>query len=324
MARTNHSDARPDHGEELETLDRCGICGSDTLVQIDSANRICRCQHCGYVFDNPRPTLRAIIAFYSQMGKYDSWLREEENRDQLWKRRLKILKRHRNSGTLLDVGTGTGQFLTIARECFAVKGTEVSESAVRIATERYGLDVVHGQIEEVQFSSSFDVVTLFHVLEHVPNPLATLRTCRELLNPGGILVVAVPNDLIGTKSMVRRLLALVGIGRFRGRRCGLARIRLDGSLTEIHLSHFTPAVLRRLVERSGLTVIHEGLDPYYVASGISKIAYDVHFVVCSFIKIVTGLNVFDAILVVAKANDPATPEHVAARFAERGTGDGRR
>jgi SAM-dependent methyltransferase len=305
MTKPDGIDARADSGEELEILSQCGICGSRALTQIDESNRICRCERCGYVFDNPRPTLQAVVAFYSQAGKYDSWLKEEGNRDELWRRRLRILKRHRNSGSLLDVGTGTGQFLAIARECFTVVGTEVSESAVRVARERYGLNVVQGRIEGIQLDSGFDVITLYHVLEHVPDPLSTLRRCRELLNPHGILVVAVPNDLQGSKAIVKRLLALAGVGRFRGRRSSLGRVRLDGSLTEIHLSHFTPSVLRRAVECSGLTVVSEGLDRYYVATGVRKTAHDIHFGLCSLIMRTTGLNLYDAMLVVAEAAESA-------------------
>jgi SAM-dependent methyltransferase len=306
MVTAGNPSATSNDGIELVTLSQCCVCGSRTLIRIDQANRICRCGHCGYVFDNPRPTLRAIVAFYSQPGKYDSWLDEEGNRSLLWKRRLKILKRYRSSGSLLDVGTGTGQFLAIARECFAVKGTEVSEAAVRIARTRYGLDVVQGQIEEVQLGDGFDVITLYHVLEHVPDPLATVRKCRQLLNPGGLLVIAVPNDLVGPRSMAKRMLALAGVGRFKGRRYGLGRIRLDESQGEIHLSHFTPPVLRLLVRRSGLNVVNEGLDPYFVAKGIKKIAHEALFTLCSFIRKTTGLNVYDAMLFVARAEGATT------------------
>lgn len=297
---------RTDDGEELELLSRCGVCGSGAVAKVDAANRICRCSTCGYVFDNPRPTQREIITFYSQVGKYDSWLEKEEDRTRLWKRRLGILALHRNSGSLLDIGTGTGQFLALAKGCFTVKGTEVSESAVHIATERYGVDVIRGQIEELQFPSNFDVVTLFHVLEHVPDPLATVRKCRQLLNPGGLLVIAVPNDLVGPRSMAKRMLALVGVGRFKDRRYGLGRIRLDESQGEIHLSHFTPPVLRLLIKRSGLNVVYEGLDPYFVAEGIKRIAHEALFALCSFVRKTTGLNVYDAMLFVAKADGATT------------------
>ena len=314
-------DASPDNDEELETLSRCGICGGSMITAIDPANRLCRCEQCGYVFDNPRPTLHAIVAFYSQHGKYDSWLTEEKDRSLIYRRRLEILKRHRRSGSLLDVGTGTGQFLSVARESFTVMGTEVSESAVRIAKNKYGIDVKQGQVEDIHFDTRFDIITLFHVLEHVPDPLSTLRRCRELLNPDGILVVAVPNDLLGSKAILKRLLALAGIGGFKGRKYGVGGIRLDGSLTEvhlvnfkprlgfflpnsstteIHLSHFTPTVLRRVIERSGLTAACDGLDPNTHATGIRKTADDVHFAICSFILRLSGLNLYDTILVVAK------------------------
>jgi SAM-dependent methyltransferase len=322
MDNVDRIDVNRCNDEAIETLDRCGTCGSSKLASIDPENRLCRCEQCGYVFDNPRPTLQAIIRFYSQPNKYDAWIEEEQARNLHYKRRLEILKRYRSSGSLLDVGTGTGQFLSIARESFAVSGTEVSESAVRIARDKYGLDVKQGQVEDIRFDVRFDVITLFHVLEHVPYPVSTLRRCRELLNPDGILVVAVPNDLLGSKAMLKRLLALAGIGGFKGRKYGLGRIRLDGSLTEvhlldfrprrgyflansptteIHLSHFTPTSLRRLVERSGLTTVSEGLDPYTHAEGIRQAANDAHFAISSFILRFSGLNLYDTILVVAKA-----------------------
>jgi len=188
----------------------------------------------------------------------------------------------------------------------------VSESAVRIARERYGLVVEQGRIEEVRFDAGFDVVTLFHVLEHVRDPLATVRKCRQLLNPGGLLVIAVPNDLVGPRSVAKRMLALAGIGRFKDRRYGLGRIRLDESQGEIHLSHFTPPVLRLLVRRSGLNMVHEGLDPYFVANGIKRIAHEALFTLCSLIRKTTGLNVYDAMLLVAKAEGATTDALQAA------------
>jgi len=316
MVTAANPSATSDGGIELETLSQCSICGGNAIATMDPANRICRCEECGYVFDNPRPTQREIVAFYSQRGKYDSWLEEEQSRNLLWRRRLKILKRFRGSGSLLDVGTGTGQFLALAKNCFTVKGTEVSESAVRIASERYGLDVTQGPIEELQFESRFDVVTLFHVLEHVPDPLATVRRCRQLLNPGGLLVIAVPNDLVGPRSVAKRLLALARVGRFKGRRYGLGRIRLNESQDEVHLSHFTPPVLRILIRRSGLNTIHEGLDPYFVAKGIRRIAHEAIFTLYSLIRKTTALNIYDAMLFVAKA-DGATSDALQGADSRR-------
>src|SRR5207248_9114315 len=65
-----------------------------------------RCGSCGYVFDNPRPTIDELVAFYSQPAKYDSWLHASKARDALWARRLKRLLPYKAAGNLLDVGTG--------------------------------------------------------------------------------------------------------------------------------------------------------------------------------------------------------------------------
>src|ERR1039457_4859130 len=154
----------------LETLSACPLCGRETIRTIDTATNICECEPCGYVFDNPRPAVDELIAFYSQPTKYDSWLAEEKARDLLWERRLKLLLPELNRGSLLDVGTGIGQFLDVARPHFSsVCGTEVSESAIAIARKKYGLDLLRGEIGTIDFGSMrFDNVTLFHVLDHVP------------------------------------------------------------------------------------------------------------------------------------------------------------
>ena len=126
MARAENLGAGPDDDVELETLDRCDVCHSSALEQADATNRICRCRCCGYVFVNPRPTKREIVEFYSRSTQYGPWLAEESGRRALSVRRLRIVLKYRHSGRLLDVGTGTGQFLAVARRFFDVHGTEVS------------------------------------------------------------------------------------------------------------------------------------------------------------------------------------------------------
>jgi transcription elongation factor Elf1 len=76
---------------ETEFLQQCKICDSDSLGLLDPESNIAQCRTCGYVFDNPRPTLQELISFYSRPGKYDSWLDELGPRDRLWHRRLKKL-----------------------------------------------------------------------------------------------------------------------------------------------------------------------------------------------------------------------------------------
>jgi SAM-dependent methyltransferase len=288
---------------ELENLRICNLCESHNISPTDENDNIYQCKNCGYVFYNPRPTWDEIVSFYSRIDKYDSWLEELEERDLLWKRRLRLIKRHKGSGSLLDVGTGIAQFLFFARNNFKVKGTEISQSAITIAKQKYNIDVSHGEIESIEFNSKFDVITLFHVLEHVPNPLSTIKRCKELLNNEGILIIAVPNNFISIKSVVKRLLSILKIGRFRNYgRLGLPTLALNGSQREIHLSHFTPSVLKGFLERNGFIVIRNTLDPYYAAKGIKKVFHDLLYFSCLLLMKAFKVNLYDTIWMVAKSS----------------------
>ncbi len=302
MPQSESPDTVIDDGVEVETMDHCDICRGGTLDKIDAANRICRCRRCGYVFVNPRPTQKEITQFYSRSTQYDPWLAEERGRLALWTRRLKIILSYKHSGRLLDVGTGTGHFLAVAREFFSVHGTEVSSSGVRIAHERYALDVSQGELGSVNLNSKFDVVTLFHVLEHVPSPSTTINLCRGLMNTDGVLLIAVPNDINRLRSVVRRGLASMGLKRYRCPRYhGVSRMRLDGTQHELHLSHFTPSVLRYLLVKNGLRVSAVTLDPYYVGSRVKDEARARRRYLCYLLlHKALGVNMYDTMLVVAR------------------------
>jgi SAM-dependent methyltransferase len=108
-------------------------------------------------------------------------------------RRLNALLPYR--GDLIDIGCGTGHFLTLARKAgFAVKGIEPHREAAEHCRQKYGLDVFLGTMEDCRFKpESFDAVTLWDVWEHVYDPIAFMDRCLELLSPGGILALAIPN-----------------------------------------------------------------------------------------------------------------------------------
>jgi len=286
-----------------EILDYCTLCGSKKLVVADTECNICKCITCGYVFDNPRPSAIEIEAYYSSPSKYDGWLEMESERVALWKRRLKKINRHKKTGTILDIGTGIGQFLWVAKDCFTkCYGTEVSDSAVDIAREKYKLDVIKGNIEEIDFKGIvFDNITLFHVLEHVPNPLTVINKCYELLDDDGVLFIAVPNELFTLKNIVKKILGGIGIRKDKHiGKLGIPRIVLDGTLGEIHLSHFTPTVLSSCLDRNGFIILEEGLDPYYVSRGFkllnNNIYYAFHYLVMKLFRV----NLYETMWVVAK------------------------
>src|SRR6266481_4116317 len=136
---------------ETESISECEICGEKELIALSTELSLCQCKHCGFIFRNPRPTLSEITEYYSGDSQYDEWLSNERARGLLWRRRMAILDRYGRVGRLLDVGTGIGQFLKVAKERFEAEGTEVSSTAVELARSKYGLAVRRGAISDVDF-----------------------------------------------------------------------------------------------------------------------------------------------------------------------------
>ena len=266
----------------METLSCCILCGSSDISPIDEQFGFFECQ-CGFVFDNPRPTLNAIAEHYSKASKYDGWIDDIVPREKLWKRRISKFLPDAAKGSLLDVGAGIGQFLTLARPYFTqVSGTEVSTSACAIAKERYGLDVRCGTIDTLDLPR-FDNITLVHVLEHVPSPKETLARCADLLNPGGRLLICVPNDIEGWDS---RLRAWKNRIRPQGYSPVLGLPRCS-DCAEIHLSHFTRESLSRGVQAAGLKIRRLDSDPYYVKSGWKLVAHHLNYSVHELLRLPT-------------------------------------
>lgn len=287
--------------DAMETVSACCVCRSREIQIVDEDCNLCRCSECGYVFDSPRPNQREIMAFYSRAEKYDSWLHDAAARDALWQRRLKLLLPHRSPGNLLDIGTGIGQFLHHARPYFTqVAGTEVSSSGAKVARERYGLEILEGQVQELALpDSSFDNVALFHVLEHVPDPAQLVRVCHRIVKPGGTLAVAVPNDVLAWGSLAKRAGKRMGLRPFHKFSAALG-IAKAGASREIHLSHFTHAVLRMLMRNTGFEIVEEGLDPFYASAGLWKLAHATYYSVHRVLFGLSGVNRYETIWMVAR------------------------
>jgi 2-polyprenyl-3-methyl-5-hydroxy-6-metoxy-1,4-benzoquinol methylase len=139
-------------------------------------------------------------------------------------------------GKLVDVGCGIGGFMAVMRDLgWEVEGVEPDPEAARIAREERGLKVRVGTLEGANLSpESQDVITMSHVIEHLPDPSGSLKQCYTLLRPGGLLVVVTPN----VKSM--------GHQHFRSWWYGLDPPR--------HLVLFSPVTLGRFTESAGFHV----------------------------------------------------------------------
>jgi len=142
----------------------------------------------------------------------------------------------RDRGKLLDVGCGDGRFLAwMSRLGWEGVGVDLDGDAVQTAKERFGVMALEGTIESARFStSSFDVVTMHHVFEHLSDPMKTLAECYRVLRPGGKLVIVTPN----AESLASRLRGPTWLGWDPPR----------------HLFIFSRRALHELVIRSGFTV----------------------------------------------------------------------
>jgi SAM-dependent methyltransferase len=155
----------------------------------------------------------------------------------LYAYRARQIERIRKPGKVLDIGCGRGLLLSKLRERgWQPRGTELSEEAAAYARERLGLPVTTEALQDCMFpAEEFDLVILWHVLEHVPSPRAMLKEVSRILKPGGVLLVAVPN-----------------FGSWEARRSGRAWFHLD---VPRHLTHFTPATLQGALEGAGLSLL---------------------------------------------------------------------
>ncbi|HZE25007.1 MAG TPA: hypothetical protein VE054_13500, partial [Blattabacteriaceae bacterium] len=129
-----------------------------------------------------------------------------------------------------------------------------------------------------------------------PGKLVSL--CHDLLRTQGILVIAVPNDVVAWTSKIKIIGKKLGLSSFQkfSPRLGISRA---GASREIHLSHFTSAVLSRLLETSVMHVTEESLDPYYASSGVRLFLDTAYYRIHSALHASLKINRYDTIWMVA-------------------------
>lgn len=231
----------------------CTLCGQNDTKVIQEAEKpykVVKCRNCGLVYVNPQPD-RIFTEEHYQEDYYKEWIEKQmEKRIPMWKRRLKELKKHRKSGRLLDVGCGAGTFLKLANEeGFEVYGTEISEYASRYVKDNFGINVFKGNLEEAQFpASSFEIVTIWHTLEHLPDPRITLKEVNRILKKDGLLVIAIPN----LKNFITRVLYLLA----KRKKLKLFSIKAK----ELHLFHFSAKSITLLLKETGFNIKKTALD----------------------------------------------------------------
>jgi 2-polyprenyl-3-methyl-5-hydroxy-6-metoxy-1,4-benzoquinol methylase len=226
----------------------CPICGSGSIFNYSKNDPYLKgCHDCKIVFTHPLP--ESLTEAYDE-DYYKIWYEKQfRQRVKLWKRRLKIVKKFCKSGQLLDVGTGDGLFLKLAKSAnFNIWGTEISAAAVRAAKNLYGLDIHLTEIENADFKeNSFDVITIWHVIEHVKNPVEVLKKAYSLSKRGAVVFVATPNLDKHLSRIIYRLKSNKPYPFYS----------LKG---EQHLFHFTENTLERIIKKAGFNIIYTGVD----------------------------------------------------------------
>jgi SAM-dependent methyltransferase len=198
-------------------------------------DRLVRCRRCGLEYIDPRPRSGDIVAAYSE-GDDPAYVSQVEARERTFAAALSRIERLvPHKGRLLDVGTAAGAFLAAAKaRGWDAEGCEPNRWMAEWGSRRYGVVIRPGELFDHDYPAhAFDVVTLWDVVEHTPDPARVVKRIGELLKPGGLLIVNYPDR----GSWIARLL---------GRRWPF--------LSSVHLYYFTRGTLAKLLESSGFQV----------------------------------------------------------------------
>lgn len=223
----------------------CPVCDASGPKPIMErfGRKVLQCEECGIGFMDAFP--RNLGDVYSHEGynatQEANYLHNVDYRKRRFGlERLGIIRRHITKPIenvrLLDLGCGTGWFLEVAKnEGFNVNGIELGKEIAKHTSKRLGIKIFTDSIQDLPRTEKFDVITLFDVLEHVPDPRAVLTAVREHLNPAGIALIFIPNlDSVGLK---------------------ILRERSSLVMPAEHLFYFTPKSLRSLIGSIPLEVV---------------------------------------------------------------------
>lgn len=178
----------------------CPACTSNRVAdqwptsRIPGNKMILWCSDCGYGWQHPLPSPSDIRYYYHRFPAYN--IHADTEKEQGFSRRiLRVNQLSPQGGRLLDIGSGSGVFLKLAsRNGWEVQAIEPQQSAADYCERHFGVKPYVGLIEEIAIrAASFDVVTLWDVGEHVHTPLEFIDRCADLVVPGGLLALSIPN-----------------------------------------------------------------------------------------------------------------------------------
>ena len=230
-------EARYDREKDPDPVQKFRASGDELLI-----DRLVRCRRCTFQYVNPRLRGDLIFSGYTD-GDDAAYVSQIEARERTFARSLGEIERAAGGpGRLLDIGTAAGAFVAAAQaRGWKAEGCEPNTWLARWGSAHFGVPIREGSVFEQDYKDgTFDVVTLWDVIEHTLNPREMLEHCRRLLKPGGVLVVNYPD--IGSS-----------IARALGRRWLF--------LTSVHLYYFDRTTIQRMLTTTGFSV--ERLRPHW-------------------------------------------------------------
>jgi 2-polyprenyl-3-methyl-5-hydroxy-6-metoxy-1,4-benzoquinol methylase len=250
----------------LETITECPVCGNshfspflvckDYLVS-QQEFAIQQCETCGFRLTNPRPNDDSIGAYYKSED-YVSHNDESKGlintayhivRNYTLRSKVKLInKLNGGEGRILDVGCGTGAFLESCKTAgWEVVGMEPDLDARTIAQKKLQAEI-KPNLSALSRAKPFDIISLWHVLEHIPDLNEVIPQLHKLLADKGTLLIAVPNSDSYDATNFKQYWAAYDVPR--------------------HLHHFTPSTIRPLFQKHGFKLVDKKpmvFDAFYIA-----------------------------------------------------------
>ncbi len=241
--------------EDLEEIN-CNLCGGTRKKELFDLNpfKLVCCQDCGLKYVSPRYTENRVLKLYddsyftnpgffsgdsSKIYGYSDYGESRDNVEIMYRKIVERMESFINPGKLLEVGSAYGYFLNQARlKGWEVSGIELSQSA-RVACEKeFGIQPFDHSLNDFDSSQQFESVVFFDVLEHMHDPVKTLKKIHGMIKPGGLLVLAVPNSA----SWVLRFL-------------GSRWEDLQRANSGEHLYFFDGKTIRQILEKTGFEAL---------------------------------------------------------------------
>lgn len=185
---------------------KCQVCDSAKyekryiITRSEGTFRIVKCSNCGHIYQNPRLNEKHIKKSYDKQKEFYRSMPRKNNRksfELICSKRLKKIESffiHPSHLKILDIGCAFGTFVETAEKMgWEAHGVELSKHIASFAKNKMHLKVFNGTLEKARYQKEFfDVITMFDVIEHVPDPKKTLMECNRILKNQGLIVIQTP------------------------------------------------------------------------------------------------------------------------------------